>query len=127
MADTSLDDHGREEAEVFVVVHGSWDGWRTALVRAHDLFRLHWHCPAGAPGRILHAFIECTGIVRGRVEHDCEPARVPHTLRVCILKSHAASAVYDRLAQLADAPQTAAARQTMRPLRTAYNTISAVL
>ncbi len=95
-----------------VEVRRAWNAWRTADVRACDLRQIHWFQPAGAPRPLVHAYVDCTDIVRGEVPHDCRLGSGPHELLVCVLKRFVAPAVYDALTRLADRrPRPPAARQ----------------
>jgi len=84
-----------------ISVQSMWNGWRTALVRARDLRNVHWFKPAGAPRALLHAEVSCAALPSKAVPHECDPASYPHTLMVCVIKSHVTAGVFDALAQLA--------------------------
>lgn len=87
--------------EGLVRIQAAWNGWRSAEVRLTDLHDLHWFEPAGAHGRLLHAWIDCSDIVAGSIPHDCASSPAPHRLRVCVLKSHTLPRVYTELARRA--------------------------
>ena len=84
-----------------VVVHGEWNGWRSALVRAADIEGIHWWQPAGAPRPLIHAQVRCDKVVSGDIPHDCGDA--PHHLSVCVLKCRTAPAIYTALSRRAGA------------------------
>jgi hypothetical protein len=85
-----------------VVVQRDWNGWRTATVLMEDLQDVHWFQPRGAPRPLIHAHVCCSKILSGEIPHDCAPTPVPHRVRVCVLKSHTAQRVFEKLAGLAD-------------------------
>ena len=91
-----------------ILVHGSWNGWRSAEIRLADLEDVHWYQPANAPHRLIHGFVRCTDFEHGQLEHQCDGAG-PHRIRVCLLKHHAAPSIYREFAFRADA-RTSAAR-----------------
>jgi hypothetical protein len=80
-----------ERAEI--AVQREWNGWRTAMVRVTDLQDIHWLQPNGAPRPLIHAYVSCTKIQSGDISHDCHSTSPPHSLLVCVLKSHAAPCV----------------------------------
>jgi len=83
-----------------VPVRCSWNAWRTAEVRLGDLEGIHWYQPAGAPRRLVHAYVDCTKM-RGLIAHDCQKTPAPHRLLVCVLKRHLAPPAYSELVRLA--------------------------
>jgi hypothetical protein len=85
-----------------IVVQREWNGWRTARVRVNDLEDVHWLQPPGAPRPIIHAYVPCTAIQSGEVPHDCREASAPHSLLVCVLKSHVAPSIFEQLSRCAD-------------------------
>jgi len=84
-----------------ISVQAMWNGWRTALVKAHHLENVHWFQPAGAPRALLHADVSCAVLPPNSVPHECDPASYPHRLMVCVIKSHVTAGVFDALARLA--------------------------
>ena len=95
--------------ETRVVVHREWNGWRTAIVTLTDLQDVRWLQPNGAPRALIHACVSCSKLLSGDLQHDCDQASAPHRLLVCVLKRHAASDVFEKLARLASKAGT---RQT---------------
>jgi hypothetical protein len=91
-----------------VVVQRDWSDWRTAMVRLTDLENIHWSQPSGAPRPLIHASVCCDKIVSGEIAHECHLTPGPHSLVVCILKSHASPCVFDELARRADEVDSAA-------------------
>lgn len=87
--------------EGLISVQAAWNGWRSAEVRLGDLRDVHWFQPAGAPSRILHAWIQCSDMVVGDIPHDCDSVTAPHRVRVCLLKSHTLPRIYAQLAKRA--------------------------
>lgn len=103
-----------------VPIRDAWNAWRTAEVRLGDLQEVHWFQPVGAPQRLLHAYVLCSTFVSGDIPHDCNRAgRMPHRLRVCILRKCATPSVYRELARRA---QEGEARAIDEPSRPALNT-----
>jgi len=80
-----------------ISVNAEWNDWRSANARLSDLHDVHWHQPKGAPHPLLHAYVSCTEITGPALAHDCEASSAPHTIRVCVLKSHNIPAVYTEL------------------------------
>jgi hypothetical protein len=95
-------EHTKPLDHLQVVVHREWNGWRTAMVEVGDLEDVHWFQPKGAPRPLIHAYVQCTRIRSGEIEHDCHLTAPPHTLLVCILKSQTASCVFEKLSSQAD-------------------------
>jgi hypothetical protein len=99
--------HERDPADVLfegveVVVQLEWNGWRTAMVRFADLGGVHWRQPQGAPRSLIHGFVRCTDIQSGAIPHDCNPKTRPHSLLVCVLRSHVTGDVFKELSRKAD-------------------------
>ena len=86
-----------------ISVSAEWNGWRSADARLGDLRDPHWHQPRGAPHPLLHAYVSCIAIAGGTLLHTCDPASVPHSIRVCVLRSHNVPSAYAELARRADA------------------------
>lgn len=93
-----------------VVVQRDWSDWRTAMVRLTDLDNIHWSQPSGAPRPLIHASVCCDKIVSGEIAHECHLTPCPHSLVVCVLKSHAGPCVFEELARRADEVDSAARR-----------------
>jgi hypothetical protein len=95
---------GRLEAadrETLVVVQREWNGWRTAMVMLTDLEDVRWLQPNGAPRPLIHAYVSCSKLQSGDLQHDCDLMSAPQRLLVCVLKSHTAPYVFENLARLA--------------------------
>lgn len=94
---------GRPEAAdpALVVVQAEWDGWRTALVLLADLEDVQWLQPSGAPHPVIHAYVSCTNLRSGDLQHECDRTSAPHQLLVCVLKSHVTPSVFEELARRA--------------------------
>ncbi len=92
--------HAHDDA--LVVVQREWNGWRTAMVRVSDLEGIHWARPGGAPRPLIHAHVRCNKILSGDIPHECHGAATPHSLMVCLLKSHTAPCVFEELSRRAD-------------------------
>lgn len=91
---SSLDD-------LLITVQPDWAGWQTAQVRFRDLDEVAWLQPPGAPRPLLHAYVPCTEVEGGTLQHECDRG-APHRLLVCVLKSHNTPSVYAALAERAD-------------------------
>lgn len=92
----------QEVDERLVAVVPEWNGWRTAAVRLADVHDVHWLEPEGAPRPVLHAYVSCSKIVSGDLEHECRDSATPHRLLVCILKTRNAPGVYSELVRQAN-------------------------
>jgi hypothetical protein len=90
------------ENETVIRVHHEWNGWRSVEVPLTGLRDVHWFQPTGAPHPLVHGFVDCTELPGGAIPHDCDVRSTPHALRVCVLKRHALSSVYDQLVRRAD-------------------------
>lgn len=89
------------DGETLIVVQREWNGWRTAMVMLPDLEDVHWLQPNGAPRALIHAYVSCSKLRSGDLQHNCELMSAPHHLLVCVLKSHTAVYVFEGLARLA--------------------------
>jgi hypothetical protein len=89
-----------------ISVTADWRDWRWASARLGDLRDVHWHQPKGAPHAMVHAFLSCAD-VSGEFSHACDPSSAPHSVRVCILRSHNLSAAYAELTRRADQARVA--------------------
>ena len=78
-----------------ISVNVEWNDWRSAHARLADLHDVHWHRPKGAPQPLLHAYVSCTQISTGAPAHASCSA--PHSIRVCVLRSHNIPALYAEL------------------------------
>jgi hypothetical protein len=87
--------------ETFVVVQREWNGWRTATVKLTDLGRIQWLRPGGAPRPLIHAYVSCSKLQSGDLEHDCDPMSAPHDVLVCVLKSRTIPQVFEELVRRA--------------------------
>lgn len=85
-----------------VSISASWTDWRFAAARLADLRDVHWHQPAGAPHRMVHAYVRRTAIVRGDLRDGCDTASPGHDMLVCVLRRHNIPDVYAELARRAD-------------------------
>jgi hypothetical protein len=88
--------------DVWIRVHGSWIGWRSAEIRLTDLEDVHWCQPQGAPHSLVHGFVRCIHLQNGDIEHRCDGSTA-HRIRVCVLKHHVIASTYRELAGRADA------------------------
>jgi hypothetical protein len=88
--------------EMFVCVQREWNGWQTAEVLLKDLQNIHWFQPDHAPRPMVHGYVSCSCITAGTLPHNCDHTQGPHTLLVCVLKSHSAPSVYAEIARRAD-------------------------
>ena len=89
------------EYDTLIVVQREWSGWRTGMVPLGNLKEIRWFQPTGAPRPLIHAYVSCTDIHSGDLQHDCELTSAPHRLLVCVLKSHTAPSVFNELARRA--------------------------
>jgi hypothetical protein len=87
--------------EMLVWVQREWNGWQTAAVRLADLRDIHWFQPPRAPRPLLHGYVSCASLTSGEIPHDCERSESPHTLLVCVLKSHQLPSVFTEMARRA--------------------------
>jgi hypothetical protein len=87
--------------DMLIWVQREWDGWRTAQVRLGDLQNIHWFQPPRAPRPVLHGYVSCASMTTGEIPHHCERTDRPHTLLVCVLKSHHVPSVYAEIARRA--------------------------
>lgn len=90
------------DSPTLIRVHSVWYGWRSAEVCADALTDVHWRQPAGAPHRLIHAYIACATIETGDIPHECCD-RSSHRLLVCVLKRHTPPSVFAALMRRADA------------------------
>jgi hypothetical protein len=89
-----------------VVVQQDWKGWRKAMVPLSALRDVHWLQPAGAPQPLIHGYISCRDILSGEVTHECSDDE-PHILLVCVIRSHIAPGVFERLSRQAGSTRSA--------------------
>ena len=89
--------------DAIVAVQTEWNGWRTAMVHVSDLQEIHWAQPPGAPRPLLHATVSCDRVASGEILRLCKQMPLSHRLRVCLLKCHLPTSVFERLAAQADA------------------------
>jgi hypothetical protein len=82
-----------------IVIQRDWRSWRTATVQMMDLERVHWLQPRGAPRPLLHAYVCCTRLRSGEIQHDCHVTSPPHRLLVCVLRRHVNPDVFDALSR----------------------------
>ena len=87
----------------FVAVQRDWNGWRTATVSVGALEDIHWHQPHGAPRALIHAYVSCSNVRSGDLEHECDRTSAPHRILVCVLKCHTPAKVFAELADRASA------------------------
>lgn len=87
----------------FVAVQRNWNGWRTATVPVGALEDIHWHQPHGAPRALIHAYVSCSNVRSGDLEHECDRTSAPHRILVCVLKCHTPAKVFAELADRASA------------------------
>jgi len=90
---------------LLIPVQREWKEWRTAMVRLADLQNIHWWQPDGAPVPLVHGYVLCTSFLIGDIPHDCDRARVPHRLLVCVLKKHIAPNAHAELVRRAGRQQ----------------------
>ena len=87
----------------FVVVQRDWNGWRTATVGAGALEDIHWRQPHGAPRPLIHAYLSCSTVRPGDLDHQCDRTSAPHRILVCVLKCHTPAKVFAELGDRASA------------------------
>jgi hypothetical protein len=87
--------------DILVCVQREWNGWQTAEVRLSDLHDIHWFQPDHAPKPLVHGYVSCASFGAAALPHNCERSAGPHTLRVCVIKRHIASSVYEEVARRA--------------------------
>ena len=71
------------------------------MVRLTDLEDIHWAQPSGAPRPLIHASVCCDKLVSGDIAHECQLTPRPHSLLVCVLRSHVGPCVFEELAHRA--------------------------
>lgn len=91
--------------DVRITVLHEWNGWSQAFVRLSDLRGLHLFQPSGAPKPLMHGYVLCTDLTGDEFPHDCERTAAPHSLLVCILKSHSTERVYTEIMRRAEIGQ----------------------
>jgi hypothetical protein len=84
------------QSGTLIRVHLEWNGWRSAEVRLEDFTGVHWFQPKGAPRQLLHGFISAEKILAGDLPDPGEGS-LPPRLRVCVLKRHTVSSVFQEL------------------------------
>src|SRR3954468_10602170 len=89
--------------DAIVAVQTEWNGWRTAMVHVSDLQDIHWAQPPGAPRPLLHATESCDRVASGEILRLCKQMPLSRLLRVCLLRCHLPTSVFERLAALVDA------------------------
>lgn len=90
------------DGNAIVYVQREWNAWRTAEVRLRDLKEIHWRQPAGAPQKLVHAYVSCADIRAGDLPHACGDSWGPHRLLVCVLRRHVTPSVHAEIARRAD-------------------------
>jgi hypothetical protein len=92
----------QNHSDALVVVQRDWMDWRTAMVRLTDLEDIHWSQPSGAPRPLVHASVCCDKVISGEIPHECHLTPRPHSLVICVLKSHTSRCIFEELARRAD-------------------------
>src|SRR5688572_13991907 len=97
-----------KDTTLLVPVQLQWDGWRTAEVPLAALHDIHWFQPPGAPRPMVHAYVSAATLpdTAPPLRHAGETTQL---LRVCVLKHHTPSTVYDTLSKQAYKHTTSAA------------------
>jgi hypothetical protein len=88
-------------SSVVVPVRSAWNGWHKADAPVDSLEDVHWRQPAGAPKRLVHAYVMRRQILSGDIPQAGEGTDGQDRLLICVLKRDAPSAIYELLARRA--------------------------
>ena len=88
-------------SNIVVTIRSAWNGWHRADAPLDSLEDIHWLQPAGAPARLVHAYVTCTHILSGDIPHACKGTDGQDRLLICVLKRDAPSVIYELLASRA--------------------------